>query len=355
MDLRYSKLAKILIDYSTKTKKGDKVLIEMSEPESLVLVKEVYKQAVLKGAHAEVCFSSASFGQDLFKLGSDEQIKHYSQFKDFGIKWADVWLAIRAVKNPYELKGIDSRKVAQRQKIYAKLNQKRIEKCRWVLCWVPTEAFAQQAQLPLDKAVDFFFKATLKDWSEEVKKYRKIQKIFQKGSQVRIVGKDTEISFSTEKRRYVIGDGAYNMPDGEIFTAPIKSSVEGKIYFDVPTVRGGEMVKDVYLEFKKGKAVKARAKQGQKQLESALATDAGAEYVGEFGIGVNYGIRTWTLDTLFDEKIGGSIHLALGNAYKECGGKNKSGLHWDLIKDLRKQGEIYVDNKKVFARGRFLI
>ncbi len=355
MDLRYQKLAKILINYSTKAKKGDRVLIHMKEPEAFPLVKAIYKEAILKGAFPEVYFSSVYFTYDRLKFGSDLQVKYYPKVDDASIDWADVWLGIRAVKNPYELKGIDSKRLAEDQKIYGRLATKRVKKCRWVLCWVPTEAMAQKAQMSMDETIDFFFKATIRNWEKEAKKYKKIQKVFQKGKKVRIVGKETDISFSTEGRKYVIGNGSYNMPDGEIFTAPVKTTVEGRIYFDIPSSRGGQIVRDIYLEFKQGKVVRARAKEGQRFLEEALAMDRGASYIGEFGIGVNFGIKRWVLDTLFDEKIGGTIHLALGHAYEECGGKNKSDLHWDLIKDLKKQGEIFVDEKMVFRKGKFLI
>lgn len=354
MDPRYQKLAKILIGYSTKTKKGDNVLIHMNEPEAFPLVKEVYKAAIQKGAFPEVYFSSIHLAHDRLKFGSEKQVKYYPKVDDFSIDWADVWLGIRAVKNPYELKEIDPKRLAETQGVYRKLATKRIEKCRWVLCWVPTEALAQKAQMAWDQTIDFFFKATVRDWQKEVKKYKKIHRVFQRGKQIRIVGKDTNISFSTKGRKYIIDDGHNNMPGGEIFTAPIEDSVEGKVFFDIPSAQPSLVAKDICLEFKKGKVVKAQAKEGQKVLEKALEIDRGAKYIGEFGIGTNFGIKKSVTDILFDEKIGGTIHLALGLGFKECGSKNKSDLHWDLIKDLRKQGQIFVDNKKVFEKGKFL-
>jgi len=354
MDPRYQKLAKILINYSTKTKKGDRVLIHMKEPEAFPLVKEIYKEAILKGAFCEVYFSSVHFAYDRLKFGNEKQVQYYPKVDDFSIDWADVWLGIRAVKNPYELKEIDPKRLAQTQRIYGKLAQKRIKKCRWCLCWVPTEALAQKAQMSWDETIDFFFSAVLRDWQKEREKYKKIQKVFQKGERVRILGKDTDISFSTKGRKYVLSDGTHNMPGGEVFTAPVENSVEGKIYFDIPSAWAGQVVRDIYLEFKKGKVVKATAKEGEELLKRNLEIDKGAKYIGEFGIGTNFGIKRAVLDILFDEKIGGTIHLALGNSYEECKGKNKSSLHWDLIKDLRKEGKMFVDGKLVFKNGKFL-
>lgn len=355
MEQRYEKLAKVLINWSTKTKKGDRVLIHMKEPEAFPLVKAIYKEAILKGAFPEVYFSSIHLTFDRLKYGSDFQVKYYPKVDDFSVEWADVWLGIRAVKNPYELKGIDATRLAEDTKIYTKLAVKRIEKCRWNLCWVPTEALAQKAQMSIDETMEFFFNATLRDWKSEAKKYQKIQKVFQRGKQVRILARETDISLSTKERKYVVDDGCHNMPGGEIYTAPIENTVEGKILFDIPSAHAGQVAKDICLEFKKGKVVKATAKEGEDLLLKNLEIDKGAKYVGELGIGTNFGIKRAVLDTLFDEKIGGTIHLALGNAYKECGGKNKSNLHWDLIKDMRKQGQILVDGKLVFRNGKLLI
>lgn len=355
MDTRYQKLAKILINYSTQTKKGDKVLIHMKEPEAFPLVREIYKQAILKGALPEVYFSSIHLTYDRLKFGSPLQVKYYPKVDDSSIEWADVWLGIRAVKNPYELKGIDAKRLAEDTKICGKLASKRARKCRWVLCWVPTEALAQKAKTSMTETTNFFFKATLRDWQKEAKKYKKFQRVFQKGERVKIVGKDTDISFSTKGRKYVVDDGHMNMPGGEIFTAPIEDSVAGKIYFDIPCAWAGRVVKDIHFEFKKGRVLRAEAKEGNDLLEKNLEIDRGAKYIGEFGIGTNFGIKRAVLDGLFDEKIGGTIHLALGQGYKECGSKNKSVLHWDLIKDLRKEGQVFVDGKLIFKKGKFLI
>ena len=354
MDPRYDQLAKILVDYSTKTQKGDNVLIHMKEPESFPLVKAIYKQSILKGAFPEVYFSSTYLTRDRLKYGSEDQIKYIPKIDEASIDWADVWFGIRAVKNPYELKDIEAWKSAEDDKVYGRLATKRVEKCRWNLCWVPTEAFAQKAKMSMDDTVDFFFSAVLRDWSEEAKNYEEIRKVVQAGKEFRVIGKDTDLTFSNEGRKFTLSDGTKNMPGGEVFTAPLETSVEGKIYFDIPSSRGGQIIKDIYLEFSKGKVVKSQAKEGQEFLEKALEIDEGAKYVGEFAIGTNYGITRGVLDTLFDEKIGGTMHMALGQAYKECNGVNKSDLHWDMIKDLREEGEIYLDGKKIFKKGEFL-
>ena len=355
MDPRYRGLAKILVNWSTRVKKRDHVLIDMREPEAFPLVQAIYKESILKGAFPEVYFSSSKLSYERLKFGNKAQVSYYPQVNDAAIEWADVWFGIRAVGNPYELKSIKAERLAEDTKIYMKLAHKRVKKCRWVLCWVPTEALAQKGEMSLEETIDFFFNATLRDWQEEAKFYKKVQKLFQKGKQVRIIGKDTDITFSTKGRVYVVDDGKMNMPGGEVFTAPLEKTVEGKIYFEVPSSWSGQVVREIRLEFKKGKVIKASAQEGEELLKKNLDIDEGAKYVGEFGIGTNFGIKKPVLDILFDEKIGGTIHLALGNAYKECKGKNKSNLHWDLIKDLRKGGKIFLDGKLVAKNGKFLI
>ena len=226
---------------------------------------------------------------------------------------------------------------------------------RWVLVRVPNEAFAQQANTSHESMMDFFFEATLRDWQAEVKRYSEICDEFQKAGQVQIKGVDTNIQFSTEGRIYLIGDGTHNMPDGEIYTAPVDDSAEGHIYFEFPGVYSGQLVEGIRLEFSEGKVVNATAEKNEDLLQKILETDAGAKRLGEFGVGTNFGIDRFSYDILYDEKIGGTIHLALGRAYADNNGVNESSLHWDIVKDLREEGEIFLDGEKVFEEGNFLI
>src|SRR5581483_9352648 len=179
--------------------------------------------------------------------------------------------------------------------------------------------------------------------------------IFESAERVRIVGTDTDISFSTAGRKYVAGDGEFNMPDGEIFTAPVDDSAEGEIRFEVPAVYANRKIPGIRLRFERGVVVEASADENGEFLNQILDMDDGARRLGEFGVGLNFGIRRWTYEVLFDEKIGGTVHLALGRAYGECGGVNESALHWDIVKDLRANGYVELDGKRVLENGQFLV
>jgi aminopeptidase len=235
-----------------------------------------------------------------------------------------------------------------------KVSAMRNDLTRWVLVRVPNESFAQQAEMSHEDMMTFFFNATLRDWEKEAEWYRKVQKPFQASETVRIVGAGTDLTFSTKGRVYEVADGHLNMPDGEIFTAPVDESAEGYITFEFPGVYFGERVPGIRLEFAGGRVVHASAQGNEDLLHQLLKMDEGASRIGEFGVGLNYGIDRFCYDILYDEKIGGTIHLALGRAYAECGGVNQSALHWDIIKDLRREGEIHLDSRKVFENGKYV-
>lgn len=355
MDIRYNRLANILVNYSTRVRRGEKVLIYMIEPEAMPLVQEVYKETIKAGGLAEVYFTSTYLERALLQYGSDEQVRWVPEVDRWSIDWADVWIGIRAIRNPYELHDIPPDRLAAHSAVLGQLSGIRVDSTRWVICRVPTEAFAQKAEMSLEEATDFFFNATVRDWENESKQWLKWKDAFQQAKEVRIVGRDTDLVFSTEGRTYTLANGDKNIPDGEFFTAPVETSVEGKIYFEFPGLYLGRKIHGIRLEFRGGKVVQASADNDVELLQRALDTDTGSRYVGEFGVGVNYGIDRYVYETLFDEKMGGTIHLALGRAYKENGGVVESNLHWDIVKDLRQEGEIWLDGRKVFERGKFLI
>lgn len=353
IDQRWQEVAKILVNYSTEVKRGEKVLITMMELDTYPLAIAVYSQVVKAGGQPHIEFQSSSIDRSLLLYGSSEQISAIPEMHEIGMRWADVYIGLRGSSNPYEFSGIGSEKIAARKKAFGHISSLRIEHTRWVLSKIPNEALAQQAKMSYDEIMDFYFDATLKNWEEEVKNYDEIKKVFQKGDTVKIIGKETVLQFSTKGRNYITGSGKRNMPDGEIFTAPVDDSMEGKIYFEFPGVYAGKFIKDIRLEFSKGKIIKATASENEDLLKSIISID-GADRVGEFGVGTNFGINRFIGDLLFDEKIGGTIHLALGWAYSECNGKNKSSIHWDIVKDLRKEGEILLDGHSVFKNGAFL-
>ncbi len=354
-DPRWDQLADILINYSTRTQAAEKVFITMMEVETLPLVERVYSHAVKVGALPQVEFVSAFLERELMHHGSIGQLDWVPSIQAYGMEWADVYVGLRGFRNPHEFAGISPERIAAHRQALGKTSAMRSELTRWVLVRVPNESFAQQAQTSLAAMMDFFFNATLRDWSEEIKQYTEINQIFQAAEHVRVEGRETDIRFSSKGRIYVIGDGKHNMPDGEIFTAPVDDSAEGQIYFEFPGVYAGQLIKGIRLLFSEGQVVKATAEENEALLHQMRETDEGAKRLGEFGVGLNFGIDRFSYDILYDEKIGGTIHLALGRAYAENLGVNKSALHWDIVKDLREEGIIYLDDRKVFEKGKFLI
>jgi len=354
-DPRWQQLADILVNYSMVVKPNEKLLITMMEVETLPFVRAVHAAAVKAGALPQVEFQSAYLERDLMLYGSDEQLEWVPEMNAYGMEWADCYVGLRGARNPHEFTGIPASKITAHKRAMGKVSAMRNELTRWVLVRVPNESLAQQADMSLDDMMEFFFEATLRDWEAESKRYHELQKVFQATTQVRIVGVDTDLTFSTEGRIYEAADGHLNMPDGEIFTAPVDDSAEGHIYFEFPGVYVGQRVGGIRLEFKGGEVVKATADTNEDLLHELINMDEGAKRLGEFGVGTNFGIQRFCYDILYDEKIGGTIHLALGRAYAENNGVNQSALHWDIVKDMREEGEIYLDGKKVFEKGKFLV
>lgn len=354
IDPRWHQVADILVNYSTEVKKGDRVFITMQEIETFPLAKAVYNAAVRAGGLPFVEFQSAYFERDLMLLGSSEQVDWVSEIQAQGMEWADVYIGLRGARNPNEFTDIDAKKIARHKKSMGKISGMRNDLTRWVLMRVPNESFAQQASSSLEAMMSFFFNATLRDWRAESEQWHTINEHFQAAKIVRITGRDTDITFSTKGRLYEVADGRKNMPDGELFTAPVDDSAEGTIYFEFPGVYMGQLVHGIRLVFKGGEVVDASAEQNEELLLQLLAMDDGARRLGEFGVGLNYGIDRFSYDILYDEKIGGTVHLALGRAYAENNGVNQSALHWDIIKDLRGEGAVYLDGKKVMENGVFL-
>ncbi|MFZ3073387.1 MAG: aminopeptidase, partial [Thermodesulfobacteriota bacterium] len=225
----------------------------------------------------------------------------------------------------------------------------------WILCNFPTQALAQEADMSFAEYEDFLYGATNIDWGKVKKEEEKLKRVLDAGKEVRIVGVDTDLKISIKGRKAIACYGERNMPDGEVFLSPIEDSAEGYVYYEMPAIYQGREVTGIRLRFRKGKVVEASADKNEAFLLQMLDTDKGARFLGELGVGVNYGIQQFSKDILFDEKIGGTVHLAVGRSYEEAGGKNKSAIHWDMIKDLRRNGAIYIDGKPVQRNGRFLI
>lgn len=357
IDLRIRKLARILVDYSVGVKKEEKVLIDCSDPQGLALAKEVYQQVFLKKARPFLLLGTEDLGPFYFKKASLKQLKQKPEVLDFIIDWMDKSIRIKAAKNDRALANIKSERLILRQKAVRPVLDKILKK-PWVLTYYPTQSMAQSASMSLDELEDFYFKACLQDWGQISAQAAKIKKIMDNAQKIRVLGEKTDLSFSLKGRWAKICDGHYNLPDGEVYAAPLDGTTSGRIYFDFPSLRDGKEVRDIFLGFKKGKVIKASASKNQEFLLKALKTDPGASRPGEFSFGTNYGITRFIFNTLFDEKIGGTTHLALGRSYeeKEGGGKNKSAIHWDLVKDMRKKdSQVIIDKTTVLKDGKITL
>lgn len=353
IDPRVTKLAKILVHYSVNAKKGEIVIINASS-DAAPLALECYKEALKVGAFPKVNFSMPGFAYTYYKYSDFNQLRNFPKISEFEAKSLSCNINIGAPFNTKEFSNIDPQKIALRQKITRPISDIIIKK-KWVGCDYPTNALAQDAEMSLEEFENFLFGATNLDWKKESKKQDKLKKVLDKGEQVRIVSDDTDLTFSIKGRQGIKCDGKRNMPDGEVFIAPVETTTEGFIRYSYPVIYGGREVSGVELKFKNGAVISAKADKNENFLKTMINIDKGAKYLGEFGIGLNPHITRFIKQILFDEKIGGTIHLALGKAYKEGGGRNVSALHWDMIKDLRKGGAFYIDDKIVQKNGKFRI
>lgn len=366
IDPRLVKMAEVLVDYSLELGTGDKFVISSTDL-ATPLIKEIYRLALLRGAHPEVQVQLEGLSKIYFSNASDEQLQYASPLKEKITLEYDAFLALAADHNPKALTNVDPSRMALRQRAMAPLNQRFYERAaqgemRWCVALFPTQSSAQEALMSLDEYAEFVMEACLLNTPNPVEAWREVHERQQRYVEflngidlVEIKAKDTDLRLRLKGRTWENCDGKVNFPDGEVFTAPIEDSVEGEIRFSFPGIYAGKEVEDIRLTFQQGKVVKATAAKGEELLHSLLETDAGARRVGEFAIGTNFGITKFTRNMLFDEKIGGTIHLALGSTYPETGGKNESGIHWDMLCDMRDGGEIYADGQLIYRNGRMLI
>jgi len=352
VDSRIVKVANILVDYSTKVQKGEGVYVLYS-PEAKELAGEIQKQALKKGASRVIMeMSDPQVEYNLLAYGSEEQIKDTgNKLNDF--KQCQVWIGLGAPTNTNQMSNIDPKKLAMRSKATKDIQDYRVNKMRWVITRMPTSTAASDAKMSDAEYKQFIYQAIIQDWSKQNEIQDKIKERLDKAKQVRIVGENTDLSFSIEGREGFKCVGESNIPDGEIYCAPVRETMNGHVQFTYPALSNGGEIPDVYLEYKHGELVKYTTSGDQAKLEEMVNTDEGAKYFGEFGIGTNYQIDKFTRNTLFDEKIGGSIHLALGNPYEETGGTHESSIHVDIVKDLRNGGAIYLDGKPLQENGKF--
>lgn len=365
------KLAKILLHHSVKIKPKETVTITTSDIGSTPLVKAVYIEALKAGAFPIVdtmfdFFINRNVANGLsyqFYKHANPWQQNYIPEKLFSslVDWTDAFIRIVSINNTKELTQVPKEKITNRMKLVRPYFDTLINRDRWILTYYPTEGMALEASMSYDALLEFYFKACLVDYGKMKQSLSKIEGVLDKAKTVQIIGKNTDLTFSVEGRLAKAAYGQRNIPDGEVFLAPVHQTVNGHVYFDFPSIYSGSEMSGIYMEFKNGKVIKAKAEQGQAEVDAILSTDEGARYLGELGIGTNYNIKRAMKNTLFDEKIGGTIHLALGRSYEEeRGGAPKNGnisaIHWDIVKNMKLKGSVLsLDGRPLLKEGKFLI
>ena len=366
MDIRVKRLASLLVNYSVELKKGELLRIQ-GESVTLPLIKAVYEEALKVGAYPYVQLRVPVCEELMLKHGTDEQLSFINPMTKLEAGRMDAFISFWGTENTKYLSGVNPQRQAfQRkamrpviQKLFARMGTKSL---KWCGTQFPTLADAQDAEMSLTDYEDFVYGAghvdtsdPVKHWLTVKKEQERLVKILDRIDQLHVRSKDTDLKMRVKGRRWISCHGTENFPDGEIFTGPIENSVEGHIRFSYPAVFAGREVHDVRLTLKRGKVVKEEASKNLDHLTAMLNMDAGARFVGEFAIGTNYEIKRFSRNTLFDEKIGGTCHMAVGASIPESGGKNKSSLHWDMVCDLRQGSEIVADGKTIYRNGKFTI
>lgn len=349
------KHAEILVNHSTKIEKGDMVVISAS-PEATDLVEEIYKLLGEIGAIPHLKMRHPEATGEYYNAIDKEDLIESEHSKALWEK-ADVSIGIRSHSNTKSLTNVPQEIQITNSKINNDAREARLD-TRWVLTQYPSSGEAQEADMSTREYREFVYDAIIRDWDEQKEFQSEMCEILDKGKEVKICSGDkTNLTMKIDGMNAINDYGENNMPGGEVFTAPVKDSVNGTVLFDMPLITNGKELDNVYLEFENGKVVDYSADKNEDVLESILNTDSGAKYLGELGIGMNRGITEFTYNMLFDEKMGDTIHLALGRAYDDNVGdgneQNKSAIHMDMIVDMSKNSYIEIDGKKIQENGEF--
>jgi len=365
-DPRVTNLAKILVGYSTEVKEGEVVAID-GETAASPLLLAVYEEVLQAGAHPVMNVALDGQIAAYFKQASDPQLEWISPFAEWMVDNVDVRIAIGASTNTRELSGVPPEKQTKRQAATGELMTRAMKRAaagefRWVYTLFPTSAYASEAEMSLADYEDFYYGACLAGdgdplsaWKRASEETVRLADWIEGHEEVRVTAPGTDITLGVAGRRFIPCVGDHNMPDGEFFTGPVEDSVEGEVSFHLPAVIGGREVSGVRFKFESGRVVDASAQRGEEYLLKLLDTDEGARTLGELGIGTNYSIDRGTREVLLDEKLGGTVHMAVGAAYPESGGTNDSAVHTDLVCDLRLGGKLEVDGVVMQEDGRFVV
>lgn len=358
------KYGELIAGYCVSVREGDEVNI-LAGLAAIDGVREVYRSVVKRGGYPRVILTDDYLMEIFYRYAPERLLLYESKVDEYMMENVDVLIRIISPVHSKPLIGVNPERFAKRERATRRLSEifHRREsegKLRWVATVFPSPASAQEAGMgPLEweefvaRALKLHEDDPVKAWERQSAFQNKIVELLSRAKELRVVGPGTDLTLAVEGRVWINDDGKNNMPGGEVFTGPHEDSVEGRILFDVPSLWRGYEVRGVRLTFRNGEVVEAEAEVGRELLLRVLQVDEGARRVGEFSFGLNYDISRPSKLILFDEKIGGTIHLALGSAYTRTGGKNISSIHWDLIKDMR-EGKVYADGELIYANGRFL-
>jgi aminopeptidase len=365
-DPRLETWAQALVGYSVDVKPGQSVAI-LGETPGEPLLRAIYAEVVARDAHPVIVPAFTGLSAVLMAKGNDAQLAYVNPVERFVRAEADVVVNVLAESNTKAMSGVDP----ARQQLFRKARTDLIHEFSrrsaeglmdWTLTLYPTDAYAQDAGMATADFAAFVHRACKLDtpdpvaaWKELAAEQQRLIDWLAGKSEIHLRGSDTDLRLSVAGRTWINADGRKNFPDGEIFTGPVEDSVEGRVRFSFPVVTAGREIVDVRLRFEAGKVVDASAAQNEEYLHRVLETDAGARYLGEFAFGTNFDIARFTKNILFDEKIGGTVHMAVGEGYPESGSTNMSAVHWDLICDLRQGGEVDVDGEPFMRDGRFVV
>jgi aminopeptidase len=370
MNEYYVKLAKVAINYSVKVKPGDQVVIR-AYTTSEELIKAIYVEAVKAGGHPRVLASIPGMRELFYKYANDDQLKFVDPVLKTTYENVNCYIFIKDDYNPYKYQNVPPEKLQMMLKTpefqeLMKIRKEREESgdFRWVILPNPScEALIQEAKMDSQSYFDFVSSALYLNtddptaaWQQMHDKQEEVIKILNECKEIHVVGQDTDIKMSLEGRKWINSDGTHNLPGGEVFTSPVEESVNGRIRFTYPGIFMGKEIEDIYLEVKDGVVVKATANKGEDLLQEILKID-GANMFGEFAIGTNKGISTFTKNMLFDEKMGHCIHMALGRGFAEGNAKNLTcAMHWDILKDMSSaDSKVFADGKLIYEAGEWKI
>ena len=365
-DTRRRKLARLLVDYSTQVQPGDWVGI-LGNFGSLPILREIHAAVIDAGGFPSLYVEDEQMQRYFLRNANDNQMQWVDPGMRLYVDEADVYIRALAPENTRAMSNIDAQRLqiqraAQSDILQTRLQRSAAGKFRWVGTLFPSQASAQEANMSFEEYEDFVYRACFCDQADPAGEWRKLSAMQQHKvdyllgkKHVQLRGPNIELELSIEGRRFINSDGKRNMPSGEIFTGPVEDSVNGWVRFSYPAIVSGRAVSGIELTFEDGKVARASAEMNEDLLQAQLSTDAGARYLGEFAIGTNFGIDRFTGSVLFDEKIGGTVHMAIGMGYPETGSRNTSAVHWDMICDMRRDSSILVDGELFYENGAFTI